>query len=139
MKQNTSTSESTVKTGRELAAYRRYVARQLGPQQVGGIYRCGYWGDVYEVLAIRTESPWQISVRTLGETRIRTHSTGWDERRDQVVAEPGAAALTVWVEHMLAAPAAGGALLEQRHVLDEAAHPATVAAFNELARTARIA
>ncbi|MGW2255505.1 hypothetical protein ACWCXH_35845 [Kitasatospora sp. NPDC001660] len=138
MKQNTSTTGSTVKARREQAAYRRYVARQLGPQQVGGIYRCGYWNDVYEVLAIRTESPWQISVRTLGETRIRTHCTAWDERRDRVLAEPGTAALTVWAEHTLAAPAASGALLEQRHVLDEAAHPATVAAFNELARTAQI-
>ncbi|GAA1234063.1 hypothetical protein GCM10009665_25410 [Kitasatospora nipponensis] len=138
MKQNTSTTGSTVKARREQAAYRRYVVRQLGPQQVGGIYRCGYWNDVYEVLAIRTESPWQISVRTLGETRIRTHCTAWDERRDRVLAEPGAAALTFWAEHTLAAPAASGALLEQRHVLDEAAHPATVAAFSELARTAQI-
>ncbi|MFE3501921.1 hypothetical protein ACFXPX_04750 [Kitasatospora sp. NPDC059146] len=134
---STSTTGSTVKARREQAAYRRYVARQLGPQQVGGIYRCGYWNDMYEVLAIRTESPWQISVRTLGETRIRTHCSAWDERRDRVLAEPGVAALTFWAERTLAAPAASGALLEQRHVLDEAAHPDTVAALLQRARTAR--
>ncbi|GAA2154377.1 hypothetical protein GCM10009760_53250 [Kitasatospora kazusensis] len=139
MKQNTTTTGSTAKARREQAAYQRYVARQLGPQQVGGIYRSGYWDDVYEVLAIRTGSPWQITVRALGETRIRTHCTGWDERRDEVVAEPGDAALTVWADNALTRLASTGALLEQRHALDEAAHPATVAAFHQLARTAQIA
>lgn len=46
-------------------------------------------------------------------------------------------ALTVWAEHMLARTERDGALLEQRHVLDEAAHPGTVAALHELARTAQ--
>jgi hypothetical protein len=128
-----STIPLTVKARREQAAYQRYVALQLGPQQVGGIYRSGYWGDVYEVLAIRTESPWQITVRTLGESRIRSHCAGWDYRWDKVLAEPGPAALTVWADHILTSLAGNGALLEQRHVLDEAAHPVTVAAFHQLA------
>ncbi|MCC9312084.1 hypothetical protein LN042_34355 [Kitasatospora sp. RB6PN24] len=138
MKQNTSTTGSTVKARREQAAYRRYVARQLGPQQVGGIYRCGYWNDVYEVLAIRTESPWHIQVRTLGETRIRTHCTAWDYQQDQVVAEPGEAATTAWAAHAHTHPATSGALAEQRHLLDEIAHPVSTAAFQQLAHTAQI-
>ncbi|MFJ2781556.1 hypothetical protein [Kitasatospora sp. NPDC087315] len=123
----------------DAAGYRRWVARQIGPRRVGGLYRTSPFDPVYEVLAVdpgpRAEWPtWQITVRTLGETRIRTHCTAWE---GEVVAEPGEQALQFWAEHTLARPAEGGALLEQRHVLDEAAHPGTVAALHELARTAR--
>ncbi len=44
--------------------------------------------------------------------------------------------IAVWADITLARPAAGGAQLEQRHVLDEAAHPDLVAAFRRLAPTA---
>ncbi|MGW4694742.1 hypothetical protein ACWEO1_20450 [Kitasatospora cineracea] len=124
----------------EAATYRRWVAREIGPRRVGGLYRISPFDPVYEVLAIdpgpRTEWPtWQITVRTLGETRIRTHCTAWE---GEVVAEPGEQALAYWAEFVLSRPAADdGALLEQRHVLDEAAHPGTVDALFELARTAR--
>ncbi|MET9183150.1 hypothetical protein ABZX88_33815 [Kitasatospora aureofaciens] len=125
----------------DAASYRRWVARQIGPRAVGGYYRSAYSDSVYEVLAIdpgpREGWPvWRITVRTLGEDATRWHCTAWDER-DQVVAEPGEQALRFWAEHTLARPASSGALLEQRHLLDEAAHPGTVAALHELARTAR--
>ncbi|MFJ1796544.1 hypothetical protein [Kitasatospora griseola] len=129
-------------------SYRRWVAREIGPRQVGGIYRGGYSGAVYEVVAIdpgpRAEWPtWRITVRTLGATRTTWHCVGWDHSRDQVVAEPGEDALRHWAEHVLAGPAltaspTAGALLEQRHLLDEVAHPGTVAALHQLARTARL-
>ncbi|MGE7437021.1 hypothetical protein [Kitasatospora sp. NPDC001175] len=126
----------------DAASYRRWVARQIGPRAVGGFYRSAYSDVVYEVLAIesgpRPQWPtWKITVRTLGESTSRWHCTAWDER-DQIVAEPGEQALKFWAEHTLARPAEGGALLEQRHVLDEAAHPATVAALHQLALTARL-
>ncbi|MET8704362.1 hypothetical protein ABZW10_36735 [Kitasatospora sp. NPDC004723] len=38
-----------------------------------------------------------------------------------------------WADPLLEQPATGGVLLEQRHVLDEAAHPETVAALQRLA------
>jgi hypothetical protein len=43
------------------------------------------------------------------------------------------AALTRWADAVLAKPAGGGTLLEQRHVLDEAAHFELTAAFRRLA------
>ncbi|MFD9061444.1 hypothetical protein ACFVZ3_08000 [Kitasatospora purpeofusca] len=38
-----------------------------------------------------------------------------------------------WADPVLEQPATGGALLEQRHVLHEAAHPETVAGLRRLA------
>jgi len=43
---------------------------------------------------------------------------------------------TRWADTVLARPAKGGALLEQRHVLDEAAHPHQTAAIYRLAHAA---
>ncbi|WP_404870971.1 hypothetical protein ACI1MP_37605 (plasmid) [Kitasatospora griseola] len=126
----------------DAVSYRRWVACQIGPRRVGGIYRSGYSGAVYEVVAVdpgpRTEWPiWQITTRILGATIAVRHCTAWEDR-DQVLAEPGEAALRYWAEHVLAdpAPTAGptaGALLEQRHLLDEVAHPEQVAALQRLA------
>ncbi|MFF2080603.1 hypothetical protein ACFVXG_38295 [Kitasatospora sp. NPDC058162] len=126
----------------DAASYRRWVARQIGPRAVGGYYRSGYSDTVYEVLAIEPGPlpgwpVWRITVRTLGETSSRWHCSAWDERRDRVVAEPGAQALTFWAEYTLAQPACTGALLEQRHLLDEAAHPDLVDALHHLALSAR--
>ena len=141
MKHRARTSSPARTAYYEAATYRRWVARQIGPRRVGGLYRTSPFDPAYEVLAVeagpRAEWPtWQITVRTLGEARIRTHCTAWE---GEVVAEPGEQALTVWAEHAMArTTAAGGALLEQRHVLDEAAHPATVAALHRLALTARL-
>ena len=103
---------------REAASHRRWLALQIGPRRVGGVYR-SYTGDVYEVLELdrgpRKEWPvaWQITVRTLGSSRIRRHCTAWDER-DQVLVEPG--------EH-----------LESAHLRDEIEHPRETAAFQHAA------
>ncbi|MFF4344255.1 hypothetical protein ACFY00_30550 [Kitasatospora sp. NPDC001540] len=139
MKHRARTSSPARRAYYEAATYRRWVAREIGPRRVGGLYRTSPFDPVYEVLAIeegpRTEWPtWQITVRVLGETRIRTHNAAWE---GEVVAEPGEQALTYWAAFALSRPADDGALLEQRHVLDEAFHPGTVAALHELARTAR--
>ncbi|WP_042404692.1 hypothetical protein [Streptacidiphilus carbonis] len=102
----------------EAASYRRWLAREIGPRRVGGVYR-SYTGTVYEVLELdrgpRTVWPltWQITVRTLGSTQIRRHCTPWDER-DQVLVEPG--------EH-----------LESAHLLDEIEHPSETAAYQAAA------
>jgi len=103
---------------REAASHRRWLALQIGPRRVGGIYRT-YTGDVYEVLELdrgpRKTWPhaWQITVRTMGSTQVRRHCTAWDER-DQVLVEPG--------EHQ-----------ESAHLLDEILHPAATAAFQAAA------
>ena len=63
----------------------------VGPRKVGGIYRSGYSGDVYEVLHIGIGhetrihwSPWSITVRTVGDDWTRTHCTAWcDESTDR--------------------------------------------------------
>jgi hypothetical protein len=136
---NRTTSVSVVRRNYyEAASYRRWAARQIGPRRVGGIYRSGGSGDVYQVLDIqpgpRPSWPiWQITVQYLDISEARTHCTAWNERHDQVVAEPGPAALTVWADAALTRPASTGELMEQRHVLDEAAHPHLVEAFRRLA------
>ncbi|MGW4806394.1 hypothetical protein [Kitasatospora sp. NPDC004272] len=139
MKHRARTSSPARRAYYEADTYRRWVAREIGPRRVGGLYRTGPFDPVYEVLAIdpgpRTEWPtWQITVRTLGETRIRTHCTAWE---GEVVAEPGEQALAYWAEFALSRPADDGALLEQRHVLDEALNPELVVAFHQLAPTAQ--
>jgi hypothetical protein len=104
----------------EAATYRRWIAREIGPRRVGGIYR-SYTGTVYEVLELERDRSnatvwpvtWQVTVRTLGERTIRRHCTAWDDR-DQIVVEPG--------EH-----------LECLHLLDEIAHPAATAAWQAAA------
>ncbi|MFE6869610.1 hypothetical protein ACFVFS_24035 [Kitasatospora sp. NPDC057692] len=48
----------------------------------------------------------------------------------------GADEVALWADAVLARPAAGGPFLELRHVLDEAAHPETVAALRRLASAA---
>jgi hypothetical protein len=113
---------NTTNTGRERARYRRWVACQIGPRQVGGIYRNGYSSDVYEVLAIEpgprdTWPTWRIFVRTLGTDTVRQHCTGWEDR-DQVLAEPGLAA-DIWRAAYSQKVTAGGLAVE-RHALDSA-------------------
>ncbi|ARF83225.1 hypothetical protein ACIG0C_30185 [Kitasatospora aureofaciens] len=129
---------------------RRWIARCIGPRRVGGIYRGPYAGDApYEVLAIdpgpREGWPtWQITVRTVGEDRIRRHCTAWDHERDVVIKQPedenfaqawAAWQLThdpdPWTPREADSP-------DWQHVLDEIAHPVSTAAFQKLAHTARI-
>lgn len=103
----------------EAASHRRWIAREIGPRRVGGVYR-SYTGDVYEVLALaidqgtrRSWPTWQITVRTLGSTEVRQHCTAWDDR-DQVLVEPG--------EH-----------LESAHLLFEIEHPRETEALQHAA------
>ncbi|MFF4607810.1 hypothetical protein ACFY12_34355 [Streptomyces sp. NPDC001339] len=71
--------------------WQEFVALQVGPRRVGGRYDHGEHGSEYEVLAIdrgpRTGWPsWQITVRGR-DGEVREHCTGWDSRRDRVVAQ----------------------------------------------------
>jgi hypothetical protein len=64
------------------------VDQQIGPREVGGRYRSGYWGDEYEVVAIdrnpaTTWMAWSITVRDVNGQR--THCTAWDPTRDRVI------------------------------------------------------
>lgn len=72
-----------------------WIAEALGPRQVGGRYRSGYWGDDYAVLAVRTDRDdwmrWSITVATdaeLAEGGSRTHCTRWDPDHDSVICHP---------------------------------------------------
>ncbi|MFF3958787.1 hypothetical protein ACFYY1_37125 [Streptomyces sp. NPDC001890] len=78
--------------------YEEWIATQVGPRVVGGRYNHGDAGSGYEVLAIeRGPRPlgiwpvWDITVRYDQDDRVTTHCTGWDARRDTVVAQPPAA------------------------------------------------
>ncbi|WP_042370527.1 hypothetical protein [Streptacidiphilus neutrinimicus] len=106
---------------RRQATDRRWVAAQIGPRQVGGVYRTRH-GDVYEVLDIEpgprpTWPTWRISVRTLGSDTVRRHCTAWEDR-DQVLAEPGPAA-DIWRAAYTRTVAPGDVACE-RHALDGA-------------------
>ncbi|MFG2364102.1 hypothetical protein ACGFY3_21000 [Streptomyces mirabilis] len=71
-----------------------FVALQVGPCRIGGRYDHGYADSQYEVLAI-DRSPregwpsWQVSVRGR-DGEVREHCTGWDPRKDRVIAQPPA-------------------------------------------------
>ncbi|MEU1312628.1 NUDIX domain-containing protein [Streptomyces cinnamoneus] len=78
--------------------YEEWIATQVGPRVVGGRYSHGDAASTYEVLAIeRGPRPlgvwpvWDITVRFEQDGRETTHCTGWDARRDTVVAQPPAA------------------------------------------------
>ncbi|MET9607299.1 hypothetical protein ABZZ17_19815 [Streptomyces sp. NPDC006512] len=65
-----------------------------GSRVVGG-YQLGVHGEEYYVVGIDrgprpTWSSWLITVRWLGDRRVTTHCTGWDDRRDAVVEQPPA-------------------------------------------------
>jgi hypothetical protein len=77
--------------------YEEWIATQIGPRVVGGRYNHGDATSTYEVLAIeRGPRPlgvwpvWDITVRFEQDGRETTHCTGWDARRDTVVAQPPA-------------------------------------------------
>ena len=67
----------------------QWVARQIGPQQVGGIYHCGYWGEDYRVDAIDVHESGTVwfTVTWLKDGRTTHHCTAW-ETRDSVVTQP---------------------------------------------------
>ncbi|WP_327332943.1 NUDIX domain-containing protein [Streptomyces anulatus] len=83
--------------------YEEWIATQVGPRVVGGRYRHSDAGGTYEVLAIeRGPRPpgvwpvWDITVRFERDSRENTHCTGWDARRDTVVAQPPADDKSTW-------------------------------------------
>ncbi|WP_433259271.1 hypothetical protein ACQPYK_49695 (plasmid) [Streptosporangium sp. CA-135522] len=71
----------------ELEASREY---RLGPQRVGGRYRCGYWGMEYTVIAINEDPStgcWSITVQD--DVGTRTHCTPWAYGRgNRVISQP---------------------------------------------------
>ena len=75
-----------------------WIARQIGPQQVGGRYYSGYWGLEYEVLAIDDKpdswGAWEMDVRW-DDGREISHCTPWEEGRDRVISQPPAPDVTV--------------------------------------------
>jgi hypothetical protein len=71
--------------------WEEFVALQVGPRRVGGRYDHGDADSEYEVLAIdrgpRTGWPsWQITVQGK-DGQVREHCSGWDSRKDRVVAQ----------------------------------------------------
>lgn len=69
----------------------------------------------------------------------RMHAAYEEADRAEYVAymnELDARDVAAWADPVLDQAVSGGALLEQRHVLDEAAHPDLVEAFRRLAPTA---
>ncbi|MET9206788.1 NUDIX hydrolase [Streptomyces bacillaris] len=77
--------------------WEEWIATQIGPRVVGGRYTHGDAASTYEVLAIErgprplgTWPVWDITVRFDRDGREKTHCTGWDARRDTVVAQPPA-------------------------------------------------
>ncbi|MGC9478814.1 NUDIX domain-containing protein [Streptomyces sp. WG4] len=83
--------------------YAEWIATQVGPRLVGGRYSHGDAASTYEVLAIErgprplgTWPVWDITVRYDQDGRETTHCTGWDARRDTVVAQPPARGKHSW-------------------------------------------
>lgn len=83
--------------------YEEWIATQVGPRVVGGRYNHGDAASTYEVLAIEhgprplgTWPVWDITVRYVQDGRETTHCTGWDARRDIVVAQPPAGGKDAW-------------------------------------------
>ncbi|MCQ8194644.1 RapZ C-terminal domain-containing protein [Streptomyces rugosispiralis] len=71
--------------------WEEFVSLQVGPRRVGGRYDHGYADSEYEVLAIdrgpRESWPsWQITVRGR-DGQVREHCSGWDSRKDRIVAQ----------------------------------------------------
>lgn len=56
----------------------------IGPRKVGGVYRNGYWGMTYTVLAVTADAITERDLDGPNAGRIRVHRTAWD-KRDSVV------------------------------------------------------
>lgn len=103
--------------------YEEWIATQIGPRLVGGRYSHGDAASTYEVLAIEpgprplgTWPVWDITVRYDQDGRETTHCTGWDARRDTVVAQPPAGGKDGWhfTADVVAVDPDGRVLLIQR-------------------------
>lgn len=71
-----------------------WIARQLGPRQVGGRYYSGSRDQEYEVVTVDDEpdswGQWEITVRW-DDDHESTHCTPWAPDQDHVIATPPAA------------------------------------------------
>ncbi len=70
------------------------AATWVGPQQVGGRYRSGYWGKEYTVESIARDergAPKSMTIRW-EDGDVTTHQTAWDRRHDKVLQQPAAPA-----------------------------------------------
>ncbi|MFB9464417.1 NUDIX domain-containing protein [Streptomyces cinereospinus] len=97
--------------------YEEWIATQIGPRFVGGRYHHGDATSTYEVLAIErgprplgTWPVWDITVRFEKDGRETTHCSGWDARRDTVVAQPP----TTYTADVVAVDPDGRVLLIER-------------------------
>lgn len=71
----------------------QWTDTEIGPRQVGGRYRSGYYGMRYEVLAVHRNVPvwgWAMTVRW-ADGRTTSHSTAWRNGQDEVISQPPAA------------------------------------------------
>ncbi len=72
-----------------MPANARLVPVESGdPRVVGGRYWCGYWRQIYSVLAIRRGSVpgvRHLTVRWEGDLSETTHCTAWDFNYDRVI------------------------------------------------------
>jgi hypothetical protein len=70
------------------------AATWVGPQQIGGRYRSGYWGKEYTVESIARDArgaPKSMTIRW-EDGDVTTHQTAWDRKRDKVIQQPEAPA-----------------------------------------------
>ena len=58
------------------------------PRKVGGRYYSGYWGQEYDVTAMREHNGSQWFTCAWADGTTTTHCTAWDEWRDKVVSSP---------------------------------------------------
>lgn len=94
-----------------------YIKNAIGPREIGGRYKCGYWGETYtvekimirvdlvkagydsEVLNLRAVG-WETTVRWDGSDkkgthpRVTQHCTHWDAHRDKIIHGPASEYLT---------------------------------------------
>jgi hypothetical protein len=81
------------------AADDEFLGPQIGPRKEGGTYYNGYWGQEYTVTRIERRpvgyiGRWRITVRW-ADGHTTSHCTGWDPKRDRVVAEPPVPDVTI--------------------------------------------
>jgi len=70
-----------------------YQDMAIGPQQPGGVYRCGYWNVLYTVTKIERKEDGRFLIHAHdiegSNQRPRVHCTAWDAKRDRVISQPG--------------------------------------------------
>jgi hypothetical protein len=67
------------------ASHARAIAKVVGPQVVGGRYRCGYWGQTYTVEDISLHNGWPVLRVRWEDGWVTVHGTAWNYQRDRVL------------------------------------------------------